>query len=316
MEFKDYYKIMGVSRDASQEEIKRAYRRLARKYHPDVSKEPDAEQRFKEVGEAYEVLSDPEKRSAYDTLGQDWKAGQQFRPPPNWEQNFDVRGGRGFGGFSTSGGFSDFFDALFGGGSIRAGRGARSFDLRGDDLQTRITLTLDEAYRGTTKTLNLQMPEIDNAGVVRERTRALTVRIPAGATHGQRIRLPAQGGAAIGSGRPGDLYATVELAPHPFFKLEDRDVLLQLPVTPWEAALGATIKVPTLGGAVDLKVPKSSRPEQKLRLKGRGLPGNPPGDQLVTLQIVAPPATSAEAEQLYQEMAAKMPFNPRGALGV
>lgn len=316
MEFKDYYKIMGVSRESSQEEIKRAYRRLARKYHPDVSKEPDAEQRFKEVGEAYEVLSDPEKRSAYDTLGQDWKAGQQFRPPPNWEQSFQFGGGtRGFsGGFSGGGGFSDFFDTLFGEQGMR---GARSRHAKGEDFQVRITLTLEEAYQGATKTLNLQVPELDpETGRIQERSRTLTVKIPKGVVEGQRIRLPAQGGAGVGGGRRGDLYAVVELLSHPFFKADGRDIHLQLPITPWEAALGATVKVPTLGGPVDLKIPKNSRPEQKLRLKARGLPGSSPGDQLVTLQIVAPPATSPEAEEVYRQMAEAMPFNPRANLGV
>ena len=317
MEFKDYYKIMGVERGSSQDDIKRAYRRLARKYHPDVSKEPDAEQRFKEVGEAYEVLSDPEKRSAYDTLGQDWQAGQQFRPPPDWQQSFHSGGGsRGFtgGGFSGSGGFSDFFDSLFGEQGLR---GARPRDTKGEDFQIRIGLTLEEAYQGASKTLNLQLPEFDpETGRVQERNRTLTVKIPKGVVEGQRIRLPAQGGAGIGGGRRGDLYAIVQLSPHPFFKTDGRDILLQLPIAPWEAALGATVKVPTLGGPVDLKIPKSSRPEQKLRLKGRGLPGASPGDQLVTLQIVTPPATTPETEEVYRQMAQAMPFNPRAHLAV
>ena len=321
MEFKDYYKIMGVTRESSQEEIKRAYRRLARKYHPDVSKEPDAEGRFKEVGEAYEVLSDPEKRRAYDTLGEDWKAGQQFRPPPDWEQSFQF-GGPGRRGFSGSfsgtgaGGFSDFFDSLFGQHGIRGAR-PRDFETKGEDYQIEIGLTLDESYNGATKTLTLQIPEIDPAsGRRHERNRTFTVRIPKGVTDGQRIRLPAQGGAGVGGGERGDLYAVVHFLPHPFFRAEQRDVHLQLPITPWEAALGATVKVPTLGGPVDLKIPKGSRADQKMRLKGRGLPGSPPGDQIATLQIVAPPANTPAAEQLYRQLADALPFNPRAALGV
>jgi curved DNA-binding protein len=321
MEFKDYYDIMGVARGSSQEEIKRAYRKLARKYHPDVSKEPDAERRFKEVGEAYEVLSDPEKRRAYDTLGADWKAGQQFRPPPDWEQSFQFgeRGRRGFSGsFSGSGagGFSDFFDSLFG---QAAGRGARArdFEAKGEDYQIEIGLTLDESYNGATKTLSLQLPEIDPAtGRAQERNRTLTVRIPKGVTDGQRIRLPSQGGAGIGGGSRGDLYAMVHFLAHPFFRAEQRDIHLQLPITPWEAALGATVKVPTLGGPVDLKIPKGSRADQKMRLKGRGLPGTPAGDQIVELQIVAPPATTPEAERLYRQLGDALSFNPRSNLGV
>jgi curved DNA-binding protein len=314
MEFKDYYKIMGVARESSQGEIKRAYRRLARKYHPDVSKEADAEQRFKEVGEAYEVLSDPEKRSAYDALGQDWKAGQQFRPPPEWEQSFQFGGGRGFsGGFSGTGGFSDFFDSLFGEQGVRR---TRTGNAKGEDFQVQIELTLDEAYHGVSKTLNLQLPQIDSAtGRVQDSSRTLTVKIPKGVIDGQRIRLPAQGGTGMG-GRRGDLYAVVQLLPHAFFKVDGRDIHLQLPITPWEAALGATVKVPTLGGPVDLKIPKSSRPEQKLRLKARGLPGSSPGDQFVTLQIVAPPATTPEIEALYRQMAEAIPLDPRVDLGV
>jgi curved DNA-binding protein len=315
MEYKDYYKVMGVARSASQDEIKRAYRRLARKYHPDVSKEPDAEQRFKEVGEAYEVLSDPEKRRAYDELGENWQAGQQFRPPPNWEQRFDFGGGRTFsGGFGTAGpgGFSDFFDALFGQHGMRGGQ-ARSFDSKGEDYEIELALTLEEAFEGATKSLTLQVPE---AGSLGRRARTFNVRVPQGVTAGQRIRLPAQGGEGVGRGARGDLFAVVRLQPHPFFRVEERDVHLALPIAPWEAALGATVKVPTLGGAVDLRIPKGAHPEQKLRLKGRGLPGTPPGDQHVSLQIVAPPATTARAEDLYRQLADALAFDPREKLKV
>lgn len=331
MEYKDYYKVMGVARDASQDEIKRAYRRLARKYHPDVSKEPDAEQHFKEVGEAYEVLGDPEKRSAYDQLGSNWKAGEQFRPPPDWGRRFhfgeeqEQEGAFSRGGFGSAGGtgdFSDFFDALFRahgaargpagarGGFDTSGFDTRSFDAKGNDLQTELPLTLEEAYEGATKSINLRMPE---GGA--ERTRTFNVRVPKGVTEGQRIRLPKLGGEGVGRGARGDLYAVVHLMPHAFFTVEDRDVRLTLPIAPWEAALGATVKVPTLGGPVDLRVPKSARPDQKLRLKGRGLPGTPPGDQLVTLQIVAPPAATPEAEELYRRMAETLPFDARAKLG-
>jgi curved DNA-binding protein len=316
VEYKDYYKIMGVARDASQEDIKRAYRRLARKYHPDVSKEPNAEERFKQVGEAYEVLSDPEKRSAYDSLGPEWKAGQQFRPPPDWEPSFGYGGQASAGTGAGARDFSDFFESLFGGAGFRTSRGgsftSRDFASRGDDLQTTITLSLDEAYRGVTKTLNLAFEELDpTTGRVQQRTRTLNVRVPAGVTDGQKIRLPAQGGPGQGGGGRGDLFALVRLAPHSYFRVEGRDIHLDLPITPWEAALGATVTVPTLGGAVDLKVPRSSQSGQRLRLKGRGLPGSQAGDQFVTLQIVAPPASNPEAEALYRQMAETMPMNPR-----
>jgi len=312
MEYKDYYKVMGVARDAPQDEIKRAYRRLARKYHPDVSKEAGAEDRFKEVGEAYEVLSDPEKRAAYDSLGQDWQAGQQFRPPPNWGQSFDFGGGA-----AGARDFSDFFESLFGeAGMGRSRSRSYSFRSRGEDYQTTITLSLEEAYSGVTKSLTVDIPAMDPSGRLAGRARTLNVRIPAGVTDGQRIRLPAQGGAGTGGGNRGDLYAVVRVAPHDFFRPEGRDIHLDVPVTPWEAALGATITVPTLGGSVDLKVPKGSQPGRKLRLRGRGLPGTPPGDQLVTLQIVAPPATTPEAEALYRRLAEEIPIDPRARFGL
>jgi curved DNA-binding protein len=314
VEYKDYYKIMGVARTATQDEIK-AYRRLARKYHPDVSKESDAEERFKQVGEAYEVLSDPEKREAYDSLGQDWKAGQQFRPPPGWSGGFESHAGGDFGaaGRGTRD-FSDFFESLFGGG-FRTSRGG-GFRARGNDYQTTITLSLDEAFHGTTKALNLSTEQTDEAGRPQVQSKTLNVRVPAGVTDGQRIRLPAQGGAGIGGGERGDLYAVVRLAPHSFFVPDGRDIHLELPVTPWEAALGATVTVPTLAGAVELKVPKGSQSGRKLRLKGRGLPGTPAGDQLVTLQVVLPPASTPEAEAFYRQMADTLPMNPRERFGL
>jgi curved DNA-binding protein len=310
MEYKDYYKVMGVARDASQDDIKRAYRRLARKYHPDVSKESDAEARFKEVGEAYEVLSDPEKRAAYDTLGPDWQAGQQFRPPPDWQQHFHRGGGRETHGFAGTADFSDFFESLFGGGGFHRARGG--FRAAGEDLRVNVPLSLEEAFRGTTRELSLRQPDSDGGA----RSRTLRVKIPAGVTDGQRIRLPGQGGAGIGGGPAGDLYAIVQIEPHPHFRFEGRDIYVDLPVAPWEAALGATVKVPTLGGTVDLKIPRGSGAGQRLRLKGRGLPGQPPGDQFVTLQVIAPPADSEELESLYRRMAELSKANPRARLGV
>ncbi|MEZ5563258.1 MAG: DnaJ C-terminal domain-containing protein [Gammaproteobacteria bacterium] len=300
MEYKDYYASLGVGRKASADEIKRAYRRLARKYHPDVSKEKDAEERFKEIGEAYEVLRDPEKRAAYDAFGQA-KPGEEFRPPP----------GSGFG-FSQSeghaGDHSDFFESLFGG--VGSGR-SRTFRSRGFDTMAGIEITLEEAYAGTTRNVSMQRVEFDAQGRPQQKTRQLAIRIPAGVTDGQRIRVPAQGDPGIGGGAPGDLMLEVRLARHRLFRAEGRDVWLDLPVAPWEAALGHTVGVPTLGGRVNLRIPKGSQTDTQLRLKGRGLPGNPPGDQLVRLKIMTPPATDAAAEALYQKMAADLPMNPR-----
>ena len=301
VEYKDYYKVMGVARDASADDIKRAYRRLARKYHPDVSKEPDAEARFKEIGEAYEVLRDPEKRAAYDALGTR-RPGEEFRPPPDWQ--FD------FGGGVDPGVHSDFFDELFGG----LGRGRSSFRGRGIDTEGQVEVTLEEAFRGTERRLSLQRIALDERGRARPTTQQLNVRIPAGVVDGQRIRVAAQGQPGVGGGPAGDLFLEVRLLPHRWFRAEGRDISLDLPVTPWEAALGETVRVPTLGGKVDLKLPKGSQTDRQLRLRGRGLPGNPPGDQLVVLKIMTPPPKNAAEEALYKQMAELLGTNPRAAM--
>jgi len=310
MEFKDYYQIMGVARDVSPEDLKRTYRKLARKYHPDVSKEPDAEERFKEVQEAYEVLKDPEKRAAYDQLGAQWKAGADFRPPPDWEP--DV--GFGPGGFTGAEGFSDFFESLFGAHGRGAPRGRTHVRMRGEDVHARVRITLEDAYAGATRSLVVRAPEIDASGRVVNRERTLSVRIPRGVTEGQRIRLAGLGGPGIGGAPAGDLYLDVQFEPHPLFHPERRDVVVHLPVAPWEAALGRTVTVPTLGGPVGLKIPPGSRTGTRLRLRGRGLPGNPPGDQYVVLEIALPPADSAAARALYEQMEREMPFDPRADL--
>jgi len=315
MEFKDYYKIMGVDRDATQDEIKRAYRKLARKYHPDVSKEPDAEARFKEVGEAYEVLKDPEKRAAYDQLGANWKAGQEFHPPPGWDAGFEFSGG-GFTGGDTSA-FSDFFEALFGRGGFGGATHRRStFRAKGEDHHAKILVDLEDAFHGANRTITLQIPEVDAHGHVRTRRRSLKVHIPKGIRQGQRIRLAGQGAPGIGGAPAGDLYLEVEFRPHPFYRVEGRDLYLDLPIAPWEAALGAKVKVPTPGGVVDLKIPPNSKSGRKLRLKGRGIPDSPAGDLYVVLQIVTPPADSEKAKALYRQMAQELAFNPRARLGV
>jgi curved DNA-binding protein len=315
MEYKDYYKIMGVKRDAMQDEIRRAYRKLARKYHPDVSKEAEAEAKFKELGEAYEVLKDPEKRSAYDQLGSGWKAGQEFRPPPGWQGGFEFRdfGGGDFGGGTDAGGFSDFFETLFG-GARRPGAGARTardFRMRGEDHHARVVIGLEDSYNGASRSITLQVPEVDSQGRARARPRTLSVRIPKGIRQGQQIRLAGQGGTGFGGGEAGDLYLDVEFDPQGPFRVDGADVYVDVPVAPWEAALGATVQVPTPAGAVDLKIPPNSQPGRKLRLKGRGIPARQPGDLYVVVQIALPPADTEKQRRAYEDMKQAFAFNPR-----
>lgn len=313
MEYKDYYKIMGLERDAGQEDIKRAYRKLARKYHPDVSKEADAELRFKELGEAYEVLKDPEKRAAYDQLGANWKAGQDFKPPPNWDYGFEFSDG-GFAGAGPAG-FSDFFEELFGGA-----RGGEHFHYhstyqpRGQDHYAKVAIDLEDAYHGSTRTISLQVPELDSNGHMRLRQRTLNVKIPAGVKEGQQIRLTGQGAASPGSGTKGDLYLEIHFRPSSLYQVDGRDLHMQLPVTPWEAALGATVKMPAPTGSLELKIPPGSSSGAKLRLKGRGIPGNPAGDIYVTLKVIVPAATNAQVKSLYEELARKAAFDPRAGM--
>ena len=315
MQYKDYYKIMGVERNATQDEVKRAYRKLARKYHPDVSKETDAEKHFKEVGEAYEVLKDPEKRAAYDQLGANWRAGQDFRPPSDWQEGFEFRGD-GFNPGGTS--FSDFFESLFGqgmgagfSGRQHSGRGFRS---QGEDHHAKVQIDLEDAFHGATRTITLHIPEVDAYGHIITRDRRLNVQIPKGIKQGQKIRLAGQG--SPGAGGTGDLYLEVEFKPHLLYRVDDRDLTLELPVAPWEAVLGATVKAPTPGGIIDLKIPEGSASGRKLRLKGRGIPGEPPGDLFVILRIALPPGKSDRAREFYRKMERELAFNPRAGLGV
>jgi curved DNA-binding protein len=326
MEFKDYYKIMGVPRDASQDDIKRAYRKLARKYHPDVSKEPLAEVRFKELGEAYEVLKDPEKRVAYDQLGTDWKANQEFRPPPDWNAGFEFSE-RGFAGGDASQ-YSDFFESLFGRfgtgydrqghqGARTGGRAGGASHAPGQDHYAKVMIDLEEAYSGGTRSITLQVPQVDAQGRVSTREHQLNVVIPRGIRAKQYIRLAGQGAPGQGQGKPGDLYLEIEFRPHPYYRVENANVYLDLPVAPWEAALGATVKTPTPGGIVELKIPAGSATGNKLRLKARGIPGKTPGDFFVVLQIVPPPATDEADKAFYRKMAEQFKsFNPRARLGV
>ena len=318
MEYRDYYKILGVERTATADEIKKSYRRLARKYHPDVSKEKDAEARFKEVQEAYEVLKDPEKRAAYDQLGSNWKSGEQFRPPPDWASGFEFRGGprqrRAGSGEEVfeDEQFSDFFSSLFGGGGAGpfAGAGARR-SRAGRDHHARIEIDLEEAFGGTTRTLELKRPVLKDDGTLELKPHTVKVTIPSGVTEGQLIRLAGQGEPGPNGGRPGDLYLEVHIRPHRLFQLEGRDVTLTLPVAPWEAALGGPVKVPTLAGPVEMSIPAGAQSGQKLRLRGRGLPGQTPGDEYVLLKVVLPRANSPEARALYEEMRQKLAFDPR-----
>jgi curved DNA-binding protein len=319
MEYRDYYQILGVPRTATADEIKKAYRRLARKFHPDVSKEANAESKFKELQEAYEVLKDPEKRAAYDQLGANWKQGEQFRPPPNWGNGFEFRtrssraaGNRG--GFEQDASFSDFFSSLFGGGSPFGqgeGMGGAQMHRAGRDTNARIDIELEEAYGGSTRMIELQRPEVRPDGTVAMKTHTVRVQIPAGLTEGQRIRLSGQGEPAMGSGRAGDLYLEAHIQPHRLYQVDGRDVTITLPIAPWEAALGATVPVSTLGGQVELRIPPGSQTGQKMRLRGRGLPGNPPGDEYVVLKTVVPPATTPEARELYERMKNELSFDPR-----
>jgi len=316
MDYKDYYKIIGVEKDASQDEIKRAYRKLARKYHPDVSKEADAEARFKEVGEAYEALKDPEKRAAYDRLGTNWKAGQDFNPPPDWEAGFEFNGGGYTGGDASD--YSDFFESLFGRGfgSAQTQRQHAGFNARGEDHHAKVIIDLEDAYHGATRGITLQSPELDNTGHINNKQRTLNVKIPKGIKQGQRIRLAGQGSAGMGDAPAGDLYLEIEFKPHSIYRVDGHDIYLDFPLTPWEAALGATLKVPTPSGLVDLKIAAGTITGRKLRLKARGIPGKPTGDLFVVPQITLPPADSEIAKELYRKMEKKLAYNPRSKLGV
>jgi curved DNA-binding protein len=313
VEFRDYYQILGVAKTATADEIKKAYRKLARKYHPDVSKEPDAEKRIKEVNEANAVLSDPEKRAAYDQLGSRYQAGQDFQPPPDWDAGFEFSGG-GFSG-ADMGDASDFFSSLFG----HAGRrrpGAGAYRKRGEDRHAKILIELHDAYHGSTRAITLHAPHADDQGRVAIREHTLNVRIPKGVKEGQHIRLTGQGSPGLGGGAAGDLYLEIHFKPDPRYRVEGRDVYESVPVTPWEAALGAAIETPTPSGTVQVKVPAGSQSGRKLRLKGRGIPGEPAGDLYVVLEVVLPTADTDKARQLYETMARELAFNPRQKTGV
>jgi curved DNA-binding protein len=317
MDFKDYYKIMGVNRDSSSDEIKRAYKKLARKYHPDVNKAADAEIHFKEVGEAYAVLKDPEKRASYDQLGNDWQSGQDFNPPPDWDAGFEYKGGGSNGASQAD--FSDFFDSLFGKGfgSQKPNNQHRTNnETRGEDHHAKVLIDLEDAYLGATRSIVLQSPAFDKQGHIVNKKRTLKIKIPKGVKEGQRIRLSGQGTPSYDGGSAGDLYLELSFNTHSIYRAVEHDVYLDLPITPWEAALGATVKVPTPTGPVDLKIVPATKSGQKLRLKARGIPAKKPGDLYVVTQIVLPAADSDAAKAVYKKMQEELDFNPRSLLGV
>ena len=287
MQYRDYYEILGLTRAADADEIKRAYRKLARKFHPDVSKEKNAEEKFKEVQEAYEVLRDSEKRAAYDQLGRDFRNGQQFRPPPDWAQRFGQHGGQRF---SDLNGFSDFFSSLFGGSGFGSAGSPQ-----GDADAGHLDVTVEEAFGGTKRRV-----AINEHG----RQRQVDVQIPAGVAEGQPLRIPGIGGRS-------SLIFRIRLRPHHLYEVAGKDVQIELPLAPWEAALGAKVAVPTLGGTVELTVPAGAQSGQKLRLRGRGLPGNPAGDQFVTIKLVTPAAQTAMEKEAYERMKRDLNFDPR-----
>ena len=316
MQFKDYYQTLGVARDATAEDLKKAFRKLARKYHPDVSKEPDAEVRMKELNEAYAVLSDPEKRAAYDQLGRGHQPGQEFRPPPDWDAGFEFSG-RGYAPYETAD-FSDFFAELFGrmGGAHAGARHAHAgFRAQGEDHHAKVLLDLEDAFSGAARQISLRVPQLDEHGRVQLKTRTLNVKIPRGVRAGQVIRLAGQGAPGVGGAPAGDLLLEVQFKPHPRFRVEGRDLLLSLPVAPWEAALGAVVAVSLPHGSVKVRIPEGAQSGRQLRVRGHGIPGTPPGDLLLDLQVVLPPADTPKKRELYETMARELAFDPRPQQG-
>ncbi|MBU1003780.1 MAG: DnaJ domain-containing protein [Proteobacteria bacterium] len=313
VEYKDYYQVLGVARGASQEELSKAYKKLARKCHPDLNPDdPKAEARFKEANEAYEVLKDPEKRRMYDQLGPNWQHGQNFQPPPGFD---GFGGGGGFGGD----GFSDFFETIFGAGGGGRSRGFDGFGggfqrgaRRGSDVEASLDLTLEEAYRGGAKNVTMQERVAGPGGVPIMKTKNLEVNIPAGVKDGARIRLSGQGNPGTGGGPVGDLFMKLRIQPHRLFKVEGVNLVLDLPLAPWEAALGATVQVPTLDGTVEMTIPAGVSSGQKLRLRGKGLGSGPGrGDQMLRVMVKTPKELSAEQRELWQRLSEESDFTPR-----
>jgi curved DNA-binding protein len=319
MDFKDYYKTLGLERGASEDEIRKAYRKLARKYHPDVSKEADADQRMREVNEANDVLRDKDKRAAYDQLADHVARGGSpdggFRPPPNWDEGFEFHRGPNQGPADHAD-FSEFFSSVFG-AAERRGAERRNYRARGEDHHAAIEIALEDALNGAEREITLRSQELDAQGRPEFKTRTLSVKIPPGVHPGQYIRLAGQGMPGHGGEPAGDLYLEVRIAPHKLYRVEDRDLYMSLPITPTEGALGAQVKVPTPGGGVvEVTVPRNARNGLKLRLKERGLPGKPPGHLYLLLEIALPPADTDAARQAYEQLAQAAPFDPRRHLGV
>ena len=312
MEFKDYYQVLGVARDAPADEIKKSYRKLARKYHPDVSKEADASARMKEINEAWAVLQDPEKRAAYDQVGKGYQPGQEFRPPPDWDAGFE---------FSESGfapdenaDFSDFFAQVF--GRMGGARGARfrqggSFQARGDDHHAKVMLDIEDAFTGAERQIGLRVPKADDQGHVTLENRTLNVRIPKGVHAGQMIRLAGQGGPGHGGGPAGDLLLEVQFNSHDRYRVEGRDIHVRLPIAPWEGALGAVVPVQAPGANLEVRIPPGAQSGRQMRVRGKGIPGSTPGDLYLDLQVVLPPADKPEARAAYETMARELAFDPR-----
>jgi len=314
VEFKDYYETLGVPRDATAADIKKAFRKLARKYHPDVSKEKDADARMKEINEANAVLSDPEKRAAYDRLGDGYRPGQDFQTPPGWDGGFQS----GEPQFSEAQAreFSEFFKKIFGDRAGPGPRGAgprqREFHGRGEDHHAQVMLDLEETFLGATRKISLRVPHIDAQGYVALETKTLNVQIPKGIRDGQVVRLAGQGAPGFGDGPAGDLLLEVHFAPHPRFRVDGRDVHLTLPVAPWEAALGGVVPVTTVdGGQLNVRIPEGAQSGRQMRVRGKGIPSDPPGDLMLTLQVVLPPASTPRARELYEEMSRDLAFDPR-----
>jgi curved DNA-binding protein len=323
MKFRDYYETLGVARGATEAEIKTAYRKLARKYHPDVNKEKDAEDRFKEIGEAYSVLKDTEKRAAYDQMGSNWKQGQDFSPPPNWNAGFEFADdpNAGFGGYGGNydGDQSEFFESLFGRGRHRQGgrssNARQGMHFKGQDHHAKILIDLADAYNGAKRTISLHMPTQDPEGHVITQERKLDVNIPKGIKVGQNLRLSGQGGPGMGDGGAGDLYLEIDFHPNALYKVDGKDVYLDLPLAPWEAALGTSVNIPTpAGSTLELTIPPNTKSGRKMRLKGKGIPSKEPGDFYVVPNIVLPEAQSDAQKAAYQELEKAFDFKPRSHL--
>ena len=307
MKYKDYYQILGLERTATAAQIKAAYRKLAHKYHPDVSKDPAGEERFKEVAEAYATLKDPEKRAEYDQLGQR-RPGENFEPPRDWQNQFHESGAA----FDDV----DLSDLLAAMAAARHGRGRRAGEplkKAGQDYEAKTEVSLEQVYAGAEVDVTLAVPEYDAQGLAHRVTRTFRVRVPKGLQDGQRLRLAGKGGPGIGGGKNGDLYIMMVLAPHPRYRVSGRDLYTDLPLAPWEAVLGGAVQVPTLGGTVELTIPPATMAARRFRLARRGLPGadGEHGDLYAVVRIEVPKTVDAEERKLFQQLAAHSRFNPR-----